>query len=261
MQLLAKQCTLGAWMESKMVSKFEANIREAYRALEERLGEDREWALDYFERRPRKIPRTGLDDTLFIRPPGDHGPIVERRDLNGRVALPLSEGYLAKFFPESQLDSVLFILSPGNVLDNSFEEENVRVLKEHGFIEEDGFYVPEHKVVHVDLEEDDARINDRLYGWVITEDLSEGGSCQVTDVLPHYFVSLDNRAEFFERYEANLRKLREVYDSPNLSPSVYRHASPKDPNLALSKMLLAKVKDNKGEIIVGDLNNVCFDRK
>ena len=243
-----------------MTNAFLEGIGTAYTVLEARLKSDREEALEFFQKAPSKRPEFGIDYTHFVKPPKGHGFILPRRHLDGRVPISLGNGYLAKFLPEDQIAAIYFTLIENNVVDNRFEEENVRILREAGFTEEEGFLVPDHKVMHVKLEDGVPKVNEELYGWVIVTDLTEDGQYEVTDVMPHHFVTLDNRQEFLEAYERNLKKLQELYVDPRFDVTVYRHASPKNPSLPLSRMLLARVKDNKGEVAIGDLNNLVFDR-
>ena len=80
--------------------------------------------------------------------------------------------------PVSELGSRFFYNLPGNILHNGYEEHNVTVLREHGFT------VPEHQVFGVVLEEGVVKVNLGKEGWTITEDLSEGGVYQVSDIMP-----------------------------------------------------------------------------
>ncbi|MFC1682521.1 hypothetical protein ACFL0X_02805 [Nanoarchaeota archaeon] len=242
---------------------FHENIGSAYNALEHRLQKDRADAIGFLDARPHKKRdyEPMFNSIIFVNPPEGHLPIDPRKHLAGRVPVNLGNGYLAKFVPAEDLSNVFFYHLAGDCPDNRFEEDSVRVLRDYGFTEENGFFVPEHKVVGVSIVDGVPKVDEKRYGWVIVEDVSEGGLYEVTDVMPHHFEMLDNGREFGVAYGRNLRKLLELYNDPTIAPSVYRHGTPKNPVQTLSKMLLTKVRDNKGEIVVGDLNNVRFDRK
>lgn len=246
-----------------MNSDFNGNIEVAYKALEKRLQKDREEAISFLDTRPRlkRNFERSLNRLVFVNHLEDRPMIDPRKDLAGRVPISLGNGYIAKFVPTEELANVFFYHFVGSTLDNRFEEDNVRVLKECGFTKENGFFVPKHKVIGVSIEKGVLKVDKKGYGWVIAEDVSEGGLYKVTDVMPHHFVMLDNCDEFRAAYERNLRKLLEAYNDPRIDPSVYRHETPIDPILTLSRMLLAKVSNKRGEIIVGDLNNIRFDKK
>ena len=244
-----------------MNSDFYENLGSAYKALEEKLQIDREGAMLFLDAHPdtRKKFEPLLDLIFFVSPPKGHS-INSREHLAGRIPVNLGNGYLGKFFPEGELSNLFFYNLVGNSLDNRFEEQNMGVLRDHGFTEENGFFVPEHKIVGISIQDRIPKVDQNGHGWAIVEDVSQGGVYEVIDIMPHHFVMLDNRVEFYEAYKRNIWKLFELYNDPTINPSVYRHGTPKNPVETLSKMLLAKVKDNKGEIIVGDLNNVRFDK-
>lgn len=246
-----------------MTFDFYGNLDKAYQALEERLKKDRLCALTQIKGKMPKVDYELVRKFLVIVcPPKGHGPIDPRTDLAGRVALNLGNGYIAKFEPTEEMNGSFFTLaSQKGCRDNSFEEENVRVLREKGFTQENGLYVPEHKVIGVSIVKNEVKLDTSGYGWVITEDISEGGLYTVGDVQPYHLVLLNNRQEFTEIYTRGLEMLGQLIQDPRFNPTVYRHGRPKNPIPALSKMLLSKVKDNVGKIVVGDLNNIRFDRR
>ena len=99
------------------------------------------------------------------------------------------------------------------------------------------------------------------YGIVIAEDVSENGSYQVTDVMAHHFICLKNSSELLQTYKTHIERLLEIYNDPRIKPSIHRHGKPEDPMPALSRMLLIRIKDNTGELVIGDLDNIVFDKK
>ena len=276
------------------------SLETAFRALEERLTHDREEVLklfrsskatliergkydetkidretlDYFARvgLPITTPR-GNDDGIFLEfeEHGGKRSINPRTDYAQRVCIPLGGGYVAKSplpCPETIMRNWYIFNSDiissctgrdGRVI--SVDEETYAVLHQNGFSVANGFLMPKPVEVGVGLDSSGKlNVKPRGYGWIIQEDMSCGGEYEVTDILPHHFVTLENRADFFASYRRHLEALLAFSDTCEIS--VRRHPSSlNDYTLALSKMLLARVKENRGEIFIGDFNNLVFDEK
>jgi hypothetical protein len=180
-----------------------------------------------------------------------------------RVPIFLNDGHIAKVSVDGVimgLDKVFYTLQPENILHHKFEEENVKVLRESGFTKEHDFIVPEHKVFGVVLDGEKVRVVPDGDGWVLADDMSVGGYV-VRDIEPHHFSSLAFRDKFLHDYRKHMDKLTTFHVTQHVDITVQRHGRPEDYSQALSRTLLVRIKNNIGEIIIGDLDNLEFVRK
>lgn len=182
---------------------------------------------------------------------------------SSRLALNLGEGYLLKCWCDRWVDNTcrVKILCP-QISNRSahIEEINESTLKKYGFTRENGFWVPKHKVVGLQLENGKIKVNPSGRGFTLTEDASENGTYQVKDIQPEMFQELQNGKEFEQSYQRHMFWLGWLYHHPEIYVSIRRHGTPENPREAISRMLLARIKDNAGEIFIGDLDNLVFDK-
>ncbi len=141
------------------------------------------------------------------------------------------------------------------------EEKNREIFEKYGITTKNGFYVPEHRVIGLHIVEGQVRVNREGTGITITEDLTEGGLYAIRDVQPYDFWQLRNATAFLEEYKRHMDALMGLHNNPNIVASVNRHGASADPSLSLSRMLLAKIEDNIGALIIGDLDNLAFEEK
>ena len=258
-----------------MANPFHQNIGYAYRALEETLDRAKQEVLDrYYEGtfgpNIRPTPPDGVDigqyikDWLFIFPGAFDSVHEERLGLKGRIPIRIGGGYVVKIalehsFPNSYGN--LFYRHRTNFFGRKHEESNVRFLLEHGFTKENGFTVPDHKVVGVKLEDGKAKVDPNGNGWTITEDASENGTYNVNDIMPYHFAVLRNRYQFAEQYFRHMKLFLELCHDEKVDIYFHRHGKPDNPIPAISAMLLLKEKDGNGRVIIGDLDNLEFKVK
>ena len=177
----------------------------------------------------------------------------------------IDNGYLVKIFPVGGPYTVgknyFFASCPLDVLSvvDKSEENNIQLLREFGFTKEKGFYIPEHKVVGIDLIDGKAKVNPDGSGWTITEDLSNGGEYSVTDVSPYHFAVLNNRSDFTASYIRHIQELLAFCRNPKIKVDNNSHTIHNLPE-TLSRFLFTKQKNNLGEIVIGDLDNLQFYR-
>ncbi len=238
-----------------MSTHFQENLDFAYRSLESRLDEG--------QRIIATNPEVGscFPGRLWIK-----YPIFPQPEGARKLLVPLGSGYLLKVYADETILSFRYenvhtpLKSMDTVFlsydDNSFQETNAQVLANHGSTEENGFRIPDHKVVGVNVIEGKTKVVPNGHGWTIVEDMSEDGKYPLVDIQPYHFFSLENRHEFTESYMEHLSKLLEVYNHPSIDANVTRHGRPNNPYGPLSRMLLLKIKDGIGQIIIGDLDNV-----
>ena len=186
--------------------------------------------------------------------------VPNRENDHQRVCLCLDNGYAAKVLVFGREK---FYYSVSNPFMSQFqahqEEINAETLRFFGFTKENGFYVPDHKVVGWQLNSGIVKINPKGIGIAITEDLTENGMYQVTDIRPLDFYLLSNREEFAAEYHRHLEGLLDLYRNPCVFATINRHGRPDNPIEPISRMLLKRVKDGKGEIVIGDLDNIMFE--
>ena len=177
-----------------------------------------------------------------------------------RAVLSLGNGYVVKVTPYLGVNYIKVKLKPMmSKAQGTQEETNVRTLRSYGFTEERGFLVPDHKVVGLSVEENQVKVDVDGIGVTIADDISEGGLYSIVDIHPSFFYSLDNKEEFLENYKRHIDALLELYHNPKIHATVNRHGKPDNPLESISRMLLAKIKDQKGEIVIGDLDNILFE--
>jgi len=240
-----------------MNQEFYANLDNAYQEIERLFNLFRK---DF----PEKL-LGDLDNRRYtpIRVPDTWSPALVKgffRFYNSRIAICLGNGYVVKIRPWGNKDTSYAALRPmQNKNMNYIEEENLNVLRKFGFTKENGFWVPEHKIVGLSLEDGRIKIDQEGYGTTIAEDLSEGGAYDVVGIEERLFTSLDNGEEFCQEYERHISALLELYHDPRIKPSINRHGTPGNPTESISRMLLARIKNNRGEIVIGDLDNLVFD--
>lgn len=247
-----------------MDNTFINNIGRAYTALEEKLNEGMKF-VDPSSKNYKKF----LKDNVVIVASTD---IRSKDYIYQRVALNLGNGYVVKVniedsiaISEQQKKAFYLNVIEGSIIEglkeNKFEESNVELLLSKGFTKKNGFYVSHHKVVGVKIKEGKAHIDPEGEGLTITEDISEEGTYNILDIQPYHFAMLDNRKQFFQSYTKHLNKLLALCNDPNIIVDILRHGTPDNPEKPISKMLLLKEKDNIGEIVIGDLNNLEFKMK
>ncbi len=208
-------------------------------------------------------------DSEFLTPVPITGVFKVDGSSTQRVVVYLPDGYAVKMRPKGQLDGKFHcifcspnefrIKKPDHV---GFQEEgNSELLKRYGFSSEHGFYLPKHKVIGLEIEDNLVKVNPSGVGFSITDDISEDGKYEVTDVKSYFFLGLDNKVELFESYKGHVAALLDFYHNPHISSSIKRHGNVLNPIQPLSRMLLVRTFDNKGEIVIADLDNILFEEK
>ena len=243
-----------------MDDQFLKNMDSAYKALEDILNQSK----SEVDRILGNNQRDFIQNKFLILE--KYIPAV---DSDHRVPLSLTQGYLVKMtinigyytINNGKTPIRFFTRDYDKIGMERFQEANVQLLLNRGFTKENGFYVPLHKVVGVKIVDGKAQVDPQGDGWTITEDISEGGTYHISDIAPYHFATLNNRQAFTESYWRHITKLLELCDDPSLDIDIYRHGRPKNLIEPISKMLLLKERDNVGEIIIGDLNNLEFKVK
>ncbi len=251
-----------------MQSTFYEGLDAAYLRLETLLNSFRTAEIDqrvrvYNAGKPLKSLVTPIDATTF--------PIkLSSSDKTGRVVLPLGEGYACKAPIAQTLTENLFCLATYSLgrrgsdhASASYfrEERNQEIFRKYGLTLQNGFYVPEHRVVGLQVENGLVRIDPEGTGVTITEDLTEGGLYVIRDVQARDFWALQNAAAFLEEYKRHMDVLNALYKNPHIDASVNRHGASADPTLSLSRMLLIRIDGNIGSLVLGDLDNIAFEEK
>jgi len=181
---------------------------------------------------------------------------------NSRTTYSLGDGLAIKVLPQGNKKYAFINVRFGrSCQQGKQEEDNVRVLRKYGFTEENGFVVPDHRVVGIKIEDDKVKVDPMGIGITIVPDLSENGLYQVCDVDEELVESLVNQEEFSASYERHMAALLNLYHNPAIFSTINRHGIPKDPTEPISRMLLAVVKDNVGKVVIGDLDNIVFDEQ
>jgi hypothetical protein len=238
------------------MNNFHTNLNNAYEAIETKFNQFRNnYAKKHTEELSNKITPVEVPKEWLPRP-------AERVFIHGnsRATINLNNGYVVKVRPErnKEIDYIEFITKLSQVA--AFQEEtNVVTLRENGFTKENGFYVPNHKVIGLQNIEGIIKIDTEGKGLTISEDISENGKYLVKDIDPIMFYQLDNKEEFLSEYKRHLDALLQLYYNPNIYATINRHGKPNNPLEPISRMLLSKIKDNKGQIIIGDLDNIMFE--
>jgi hypothetical protein len=179
---------------------------------------------------------------------------------SSRVILPLGDGLLIKFKPYYHEGVTYAQINCGVALEEDLlEEHNGKLLREFGINEQNGFKVIDNKVVGLRLEVSLVQMNPSNKGFTITEDLTEGSKYRVDDIVPTDFFELTNRRQFLNEYQRHLSALLSLYHDPRIVATVNRHGTNDKPLEAISRMLLKKVRNNIGEIVIGDLDNIVFE--
>ena len=140
------------------------------------------------------------------------------------------------------------------------EETNVELLREYGFTKQNGFLVPDHKIVGLRIENNQIKIDPKGIGLTIADDLSGNGTYLVSDISEVLIDDLDNAEEFTTNYQRHIEALLSFYHHPEIIGSINRHSPPENPLNSIKRMLLARVKDKVGEIAIGDLDNIFFEK-
>ncbi len=187
--------------------------------------------------------------------------------VNSRIAINLGGGYVMKVRPYGNvrlwgakaLYYTFFKPLQNRNQDYNIEEDNVRILRKYGFTAKNGFLVPEHKVVGIYFDEERIKVDANGYGITITEDLSNGGNCNVADFEPQLFTALQNGEALRRDYQRHAQALFDLYNNPKIKATVNRHGAPKYPKRFIDRMLLVVIKENIGELAIADLDNLIFD--
>ncbi len=180
--------------------------------------------------------------------------------VNPRATLKLGEGYVVKLRPQRGRGLDYIDLNPSMSRVQAIQEEtNVRTLMNNGFTKENGFYVPYHKVIGINIVDGLIKVDESGFGLTISEDVSEDGKYLVTDINPLFFYNLDNRDEFLSDYRRHIDALLDLYHNPRINATINRHWKPSNPSEPISRMLLGKIQDKKGKIVIGDLDNILFE--
>jgi len=234
--------------------EFKKNISLAYDSLKNRLDESWQNA-----EKALKGSSYWRDSRVWIvRKLGEFFGLFDQN----RQVVSLGNGYVLKCHLKETIGDDKFDYYWANP-DNHTEErrpdeKNASFLVEKGFTREKGFYVPYHKDVGVEIVDGKANLDLMGSYWTITEDLSEGGEYQVTDVFPHHFATLRNREDFTASYLRHMDSLTELCNLPNVSATILNHGTPRHLPTPLSRMLLLKEKENYGQIVIGDLDHLVF---
>ncbi len=179
---------------------------------------------------------------------------------NSRIAINLNNGYVMKVRP-CQGDN--FYYTPFRFIQNrnqdNMEEDNVRTLRKYGFTTENGYLVPEHKVVGIHLDNDVIKVDTNGFGVTITEDLSDVGNCDVVEFEPQLLTTLQNGETLSANYQRHIQALFDLYNNPKIIATINRHAEPWDIKSSIDKMLLVVIKEDKGKLAIADLDNLIFD--
>ncbi|MDP2750614.1 MAG: hypothetical protein Q8O89_07325 [Nanoarchaeota archaeon] len=200
--------------------------------------------------------------------PGPH----ERKRLlvklgTGLVAKVLPTGYTIKNtkFLSLYSGNAYYLDKPKMFRENNLfpDEHNYNFLDKYGFT--DKFTVPKHKLARIIPNNGDPKVISQSdsYNIVLSEDLSVGGY-EVTDIYPHYFYALENKKEFFDSYVNQMDSLLSISKDERFIIAGARHTCKFEGNdnvFPVSRTLLARIKDNIGKIIIGDLNNIVFIEK
>ena len=186
-----------------------------------------------------------------------------------RAIVFLDNGYAVKMRPRGQIEGSFHTVfcSPNQFRLKKpkhvgFQEEaNAKLLRKYGFTSQQGYYLPEHQVIGLEIEDGGIRVNENGVGFSITDDISEGGKYKVSDVKPYFFLALDNGIALFESYKRHVEALLDFYNNPHIVASINRHGEVTNPIRPLSSMLLVRTFQNTGEIFIGDLDNILFEEK
>jgi hypothetical protein len=228
---------------------FEELLESSYKLLEDMLND---WRGSY---------RAWKEDTLTpimpdrapLYPPDIHHPY-------SRIALPLDNGLVAKVVAQRGPDFVFIYVTPQFPRQYSLREEtNMHTFRTHGFTRDNGFIVPWHKVVGLKINRGRVQVDPDSVGITIAEDISISGQYEVSDIFPSDFYRLANRDSFSRDYVRHMDALARLQARPDIKTTYYRHYDERDHAYAMSRMLLKRVKQNTGEIILGDLDCVLFE--
>ncbi|MBT5023174.1 hypothetical protein HOK51_01025 [Candidatus Woesearchaeota archaeon] len=183
-----------------------------------------------------------------------------------RTTVILRNNYAVKFTPIIGGENNLNYIQLNRIASKfttKFEDHNVHIMRKFGFKSKNGLYVPEHVNFGIELDKksDKLKIDKLGWGFTLTEDLTENNTYEVTDIIPKHFSTLDNKKEFMDTYVHHMDALLNLFQNPEIHPSIRRHGTPKNPLPILSRMLFVKVKENKGKVVIGDLDNLIFDVK
>lgn len=260
--------------------EFFENLEPSYRALERALNTAKVEVLKKYGKIAEQLGDHDLslgipDDTdvgeyiqdeFLIVPATYHDPDGTDYGPAKRAVVRIGKGHLAKVVVRNRvtnlrLDHPCYGILPRTIIPNRFEERNVKVLRSRGFTRENGFFVPEHKVVGVHLVDGAAKVDSDGEGWVIVEDASENGAYNVSDIEPYHFAILDNRAEVFESYIYHVNELLSLCRDTSLKVGFHKHGRAEEPVEPLSRMLLLKERDGMGDIVIGDLDILEFAEK
>ncbi len=188
-----------------------------------------------------------------------------------RVSFKYGEHYLAKVRGALGFDSLLkqFFFQPVRVERSgsdltSFEEESVcSILKSE--LSNGDFHILDHVATGIIVKNNAVVIDKSAGNCVITSDESCGGYI-VRELEPYDLLhsQLDNAEELRVSYQKHLNAfvsfLRGSYHDYNIS--IMRNARPSQNELhAMLKMILLKKKDKRGELFIGDLDNLLIERR
>lgn len=240
--------------------EFREGLGEAYQRLELKLNQ---WGKEY------GFDQATLDHILEVTPVRVSenwipSPILRagKRAKDPRAVINVGEGYVFKTNPSS--GKIYEYVHLEGLVGNSdlhfLDEMNMRFLWRCGLTRKNGFVIPYHKTIGLKRDEENlVTVNPKGHGHLIVEDMSDDGKYDVTDIVPWHFVGLNNAKEFYESYQKHMRLLVSLAENPSVDINHNRHGSPDNLFESFNRMLLARIKDNRGEIIIGDLDNLVFD--
>lgn len=240
-----------------MTEYFQANLPKAFAEVERRFNQFRE---GFEEELLADLFSLGL--TPVDVPEGYHSKksLVGEVPVNSRVAISLGNGYIMKVRPWRGRNFDYTHFEPNqNLTQKYIEEDNVKTLRKYGFTTENGFLVPEHKVIGIHLVDGRIKVNTEGYGVTITEDLSDGGNYEVVDFRPQLLIELQNGDALRTDYQRHIQTLFDLYNHPKIKATDNRHGQPDNPKESIDRMLMVMVKEGIGKLAVADLDNLVFD--
>lgn len=236
---------------------FYQNLPQVYKTIEDKFNG---WREEFVTLNPDLKESIYRSFSTVIKFTGQERVIHGQNNQASRTTINIGNGYLLKFWADFCKGGI-FAHSKGiSVTSAHIEEDNEYLLRKYGFTRENGFWVPKHRVIGLSLEDNKVKVNPAGKGFTITEDASENGAYQVKDIVPEMFQQLQNGKEFEQSYQRHMFWLGWLYHHPEIHVSIRRHGTPENPRKAISRMLLARIKDNTGEIFIGDLDNLVFDK-
>lgn len=234
------------------MSHFYRRLDKAYAALEQFLTKNR-----------KKFADICLEDDTLLLGEDPKWTLLGEEESKSRQVFPLCEGYILKVrtFPRDGF-SICFPQPAINELSAFIESNNVWVLRKYGgFTKNNHFWVPEHKVVGVNVKGESVKINTCGYGFTIAEDISEGGAHTVHDSFSFDFNSITNKEAVQADYQRHIDALVAFCERPDIHVSEHRHGGYDNLLPPIKRMLFIRTKNDRGEVVLGDLDNIVFDHR